>query len=82
VRIESLDGHLNAIVLTNPTDSGNYQDESKLAFHRFGMQYILAQVWIAGTSESYLIKSPAGDEFVSDIGVRAKPVMTFCVRQR
>jgi hypothetical protein len=82
LRFRSRDGHFNAIVLIDPSYDGKYQKESKLVFQRYGDQYILAQVWIAGYSESHSIKPPDSDEIADYTGARAKQLVTIHARQR
>ena len=36
------------VVPSNPTESLEASEKTKLVFHRYGNQYFLAQIWIAG----------------------------------
>jgi hypothetical protein len=38
------------MVVTNATQSGKQQEQSKLVFHKYGEHYFLSQVWNAGFS--------------------------------
>jgi hypothetical protein len=46
--IQSTDGQNIATVLPNSCESVNPQEKTKLVFHRYGSQYFLSQVWVAG----------------------------------
>lgn len=48
IRITSTDGRYSAIVNTLPNYARSVSESSRLAFHRYGDEYLLAEVWIAG----------------------------------
>jgi hypothetical protein len=50
LRIQNRDGSSTAFVLVSPINGRDIQNESKLVFNRYGNQYFLAQVWVAGSS--------------------------------
>ena len=48
--IQSVDGRGDShIGMTRPNRTSNVQKQSKLVFNRYGDQYFLSQVWIAGS---------------------------------
>ena len=48
VRIVSADGKHSAIVNTLPNYASSPSTNSRLVFHKYGNEYVLAQVWTAG----------------------------------
>jgi len=51
LKIERRDGGIGAVVLTMLIDSREIQEQSRLLFSRYGEQYFLSQVWIAGDDQ-------------------------------
>jgi hypothetical protein len=56
IRILSADGKHAAIVNTLPNEAGSPAENSRLVFHRYGSDYFLAQVWVAGQN---LVRTPS-----------------------
>ena len=50
VVLRSHENRVNAVVGAGAVESLTTQKEGRLVFHRYGNQYFLAQVWIAGRS--------------------------------
>ncbi len=50
LKIENRDTSHATFVTISPLQSADIQNESKLVFNRYGSQYFLAQVWVAGRS--------------------------------
>lgn len=50
LKIENRDSLHMTFVTISPLQRRDIQDQSKLVFNRYGNQYFLAQVWIAGRS--------------------------------
>ena len=50
LKIENRDTLHTTFVTISPLQRRDIQDQSKLVFNRYGNQYFLAQVWIAGRS--------------------------------
>src|SRR5262245_11032254 len=50
LKIENRDSLHTTFVTISPLQRTDIQDQSKLVFNRYGNQYFLAQVWIAGRS--------------------------------
>lgn len=48
--IRSLDSKGGILLLSNPCQSLNPTDRTKLVFHRYGQRYFLSEVWIRGNS--------------------------------
>jgi len=48
LKIENRDSLHTTFVTISPLQRADIQNESKLVFNRYGNQYFLAQVWIAG----------------------------------
>ncbi len=46
--IESRDLTLTKVALPNDCQANKVPEKTKLIFHRYGSQYFLAQVWVAG----------------------------------
>ena len=49
--IRRIDGSEGMFVTTSATASSGPQTKSKLIFHRYGNQYFLSQVWVAGYAQ-------------------------------
>jgi hypothetical protein len=45
LRVQSSDGHISVIVLTEPVRREGDEAQAKIVFNRFGDQYFLSQVW-------------------------------------
>jgi hypothetical protein len=50
LKIENRDSLHATFVMISPLQHRDIQDQSKLVFNRYGNQYFLSQVWIAGRS--------------------------------
>jgi hypothetical protein len=50
LKIENRDSLHTTFVMISPLQRADIQDQSKLVFNRYGNQYFLSQVWIAGRS--------------------------------
>src|ERR1051325_4337307 len=50
LKIENRDTLNTMFVMISPLQRAGIQDQSKLVFNRYGSQYFLSQVWIAGRS--------------------------------
>lgn len=59
LRIENRDTLYATFVTISPLQRTEIQDESKLVFNRYGSQYFLAQVWIAGRSSGEEVRRDA-----------------------
>ena len=46
--IESRDLTLTKVALPNACQANKVPEKTKLIFHRYGSQYFLAQIWVAG----------------------------------
>jgi len=46
--VQSRDGHISALFSTMPVRSNETQEKTKLAFHKYGDQYFLSQIWTPG----------------------------------
>jgi len=53
--IHSMKGSANAFRLTIPVSTLAIKDETKLVFHRYGDQYFLSEVWLAGTNTGRML---------------------------
>ncbi len=56
--VQSREGHANAVVITIPTLALETQRNSKLVFRRFGDQYFLSQIWMAGDNSGRELLMP------------------------
>jgi hypothetical protein len=52
IRIVSADGKYSAVIDTLLNHAEKPATKSRLVFHKYGNEYFLAQVWIAGQNES------------------------------
>src|SRR5262249_18534689 len=61
--IQARDGGPSVMILTNETYANHAMDEAQLVFNRYGRQYFLSKIWIAGTDTGCeLHKTPAERE--------------------
>ena len=55
--LRSLDGRVGMLLMPNhQTTSANPSPDSRLVFHRYGDQYFLSQIWVAGESRGRELK--------------------------
>lgn len=60
IMIRSVDGHQNAVRLSNTVSAKAPKERAMLIFNRYGENYYLAQVWTPGSAEGHtLLKSKA-----------------------
>ena len=59
LKIENRDTLHTIFVASSPLQRQDIQNESKLVFNRYGNQYFLAQVWIAGRSSGDEVRKSA-----------------------
>ena len=71
ILIQSADGQMAKMVLPNACNSSKAPTASTLAFHRYGSQYFLAQIWTAGYEQGKeLPKSSRETEVAQDYPVQ------------
>lgn len=46
--IESADGKVAKVILSNACSANHVPEKTKLVFHRYGSQYFLTQIWTEG----------------------------------
>ena len=56
LKIENRDTLRTTFVTISPLEHRDIQDQSKLVFNRYGNQYFLAQVWVAGRSSGQEVR--------------------------
>jgi len=61
LKIENRDTLHATFVMISPLQGTDIQNESKLVFNRYGSQYFLAQVWIAGRSSGEEVRQDAAE---------------------
>jgi hypothetical protein len=59
LKIENRDSLHTTFVAISPLQRRDIQNESKLVFNRYGSQYFLAQIWIAGRSSGDEVRQGA-----------------------
>jgi hypothetical protein len=55
--IQSTDGKISALRLTNATDRINDKSQPRLVFHRYGERYFLAEIWNGANTGRQLAQS-------------------------
>ena len=61
LKIENRDTLHTTFVTISPLQRTDIQDQSKLVFNRYGSQYFLSQVWIAGRSGGEEVRQGAAE---------------------
>jgi hypothetical protein len=51
--IRDFDGQAVSMVISNRCQSLTVSEQTKLVFHRYGNDYFLAQIWVAGNSSGH-----------------------------
>jgi hypothetical protein len=64
LKIENRDTLHIAFATISPLQRTDIQDESKLVFNRYGSQYFLSQVWIAGSSSGEEVRQDATERSI------------------
>ena len=68
--LSSKDGQTRKIVPTLPIQSATIQEKSKLIFNRYGNQYFLAEVWVAGSDIGREFRRSSAEKRLARTGVK------------
>ncbi len=82
MKIQSLDGQVNAMAQTYLASMGKYQKDGKLVFYGYGDQYVLAHVWAAGDQEKYTLKFRADNELVKSTATSTRQTINIAAHRQ
>ena len=73
--ISSADRHLNTFQLTNAVMTLDPKRKETLVFHRYGDEYFLSQLWVAGATTGRVFHESRGERALRAHAVPTKVVM-------
>ena len=72
--IQSRDGRINVVRLSNAVETSKTQSHARLVFHRYGERYFLAEVWNGSDKTGReLLRSDEEQNLQSELASNSKP---------
>ena len=83
MRIESKKGWMSIYVPTHGVQSTEIQNESKLVFNKYGEQFFLSQVWVAGRSSGEELNKTSRERILQrELALRVGKLETITIAAR